>query len=131
MASSVLIAIYEENGWGDIPASIIGNSTIETEKGSYSMIVEVVGFPLDYVNISTFENAPNPLSRASMSFHEVFGHGRPTAIGRTHEQQHTDAIRLENLTLRVSGHSSIQRTGQDHFNKSKVSDYSNLPDYKQ
>lgn len=129
MASSALIAIYEDNEWGDIPASIIGNSTIETEKGSYSMIVEGVRFPLDYVN-ALKENVPNPLGRASMSFHEVFGHGRPTAIGRTHEQQHTDAIRLENLTLRVSGYSSIQRTGLDHFNETEVSDYSNLPDYK-
>ena len=129
MAASELISIYDKNKWGDIPAGIIGNSTIETENGSYSMIVEDVGFPLDYVN-ALEKNVPNPLGRASMSFHEVFGHGRPTALGRTHEQQHTDAIRLENLTLRVSGYSSIQRTGLDHFSKTEVSDYSNLPDYK-
>ena len=129
MAASELISIYDKNKWGDIPAGIIGNSTIETENGSYSMIVEDVGFPLDYVN-ALGKNVPNPLGRASMSFHEVFGHGRPTALGRTHEQQHTDAIRLENLTLRVSGYSSIQRTGLDHFSETEVSDYSNLPDYK-
>ena len=64
--------------------------------------------------------------------HEVFGHGRLSAIGNTMSEQHTESIKFENMILRVMGHKNIQRTEEDHGtnNKTAISDPSKRPSYE-
>lgn len=50
--------------------------------------------------------------------------------GRSDVNQHQDAIKLENLILRVMGHQTIQRDGIDHGPKTVISNASALPEYK-
>lgn len=61
--------------------------------------------------------------------HEVFGHGRSYTSGRGENNQHVDAIQLENLVLRVMGLGNIQRIGADHGNWSKIDNPSAIPTF--
>ena len=61
--------------------------------------------------------------------HELFGHGRSLALGRTTSQQ-TDAIQTENLILRVMGFGNIQRTGTGHGDGTPVANPSAFPSYQ-
>ncbi len=72
---------------------------------------------------------PCPLGREGTTGHEVFGHGRSLALGRGDANQQQDAIRLENLILRVMGQGGIQRDGTDHGTRVKVENTSKLPGY--
>jgi|GEM_PF-1912803 len=120
---------------GGLPASIIsafggGGVTTPTKDGSYSLIIEGVdeSSATDYYNSGTKSYGSNPAGRASTTGHEIFGHGRSSSLGRT-TTQHQDAIRTENLILRVMGMGSVQRDGTNHADNSKVTDPSNLPDF--
>jgi hypothetical protein len=123
---------------GGIPASILsafGGSgiTTPTKDGTYSLLIQ--GLPAggnsDYFNSSTNSYVNNPGGRAATTGHELFGHGRSLALGRTNAStQQVDAIRTENLILRVMSYGNIQRDGTNHGNLQSVSNPSSLPDYK-
>ena len=66
----------------------------------------------------------------STTGHEIFGHGRSLALKRGATAQHVDAVRTENLILRVMGYKNIQRDGTQHADRSKVAEPSKLPDYR-
>lgn len=129
MVSPKMKTQFEKNGW-TITAGLIGSQTKPTRKGSYALIVEGIKSPNDYLNTKTGKFVINPAGRAGVSFHENFGHGRSLASGRAESDQHTDAIRLENLMLRVMGKGHIQRTGKDHGPNTPVVNPSKLPDYR-
>ena len=129
MASPELKAAFDEKGW-TITAGIIGSQTKQTEKGSDSLIVEGEKSASDYLNTTTNTIVANPAGRAGISFHENFGHGRSLVKGRGDANQHPDAIRLENLALRVMGKGHVQRTGNDHGPRTPVVEPSKLPDYR-
>lgn len=122
---------------GGLPASIIsafGGSglTVEMEKGTYSLLIEGLDAAKsgsDYLNSTTGAYGNNPAGRASTTGHEVFGHGRSLALGRGASAQHADAIRAENLILRVMGFGNIQRDGTSHADRTKVTNPSSLPGY--
>ncbi|MDE6017942.1 MAG: hypothetical protein K2G85_03910 [Muribaculaceae bacterium] len=83
--------ILEKNG--GLPLSLLinkggGGVTTPTKNGSYSIIV--IG-------------GEHPNGRAVTTGHEVIGHGRSWATGLGDSHQHIQAIRTENLILRVMG----------------------------
>ncbi|WP_367865792.1 hypothetical protein [Pedobacter sp. WC2423] len=82
-----------------------------------------------YINKESGENGFNPIGRALTFGHEVFGHGRSAVLGRL-DSQHSDAIQLENLILRVMGKGNIQRDGSNHDNNTKISNASAIPSYR-
>lgn len=129
MASPELKEAFDKNGW-TLTAGLIGSQTKKTENGTYALIVEGGTSANDYQNTETKTSVANPGGRAGTSFHENFGHGRSLATGRGDANQHPDAIRLENLTLRVMGKGLIQRTGVDHGPKTPVNGPSKLPEYR-
>ncbi|WP_158596902.1 DUF6443 domain-containing protein [Aquimarina sp. BL5] len=107
-----------EAKYGGIPASTIagdigGAATVITDDGTHSLIIE--------------NHADN--DGAVTSFHEVFGHGRPLSLGRK-STAHQDAVRTENLVLRVLGRSSDQIDGTTHGPKTKVPNAKALPGFK-
>ena len=126
--------VVEANG--GIPGSILAafggsGTTVATGKGTYSVLIGGVDKgQSDYLNSGTNSYVTNPAGRPSITGHELFGHGRSLALKRGATTQHADAIRTENLILRVMGHKDIQRDGTQHADFSKVSDPSKLPDYK-
>lgn len=116
--------------FGGFPASIFslgGGRTAQTKKGTFSLIVTGGNQPQDYVD-SNGNDASNPVGRPLITGHEIFGHGRSLATGRGDSNQHQDAIKLENLILKVMGHKNIQRSGLDHKPFTKVS--SGNPEFK-
>ena len=122
---------------GGIPASIISafggaGTTVKTEKGTYSLLIgglDASKSGSDYYNSDTKAYGNNPAGRSATTGHEIFGHGRPLALGRASSQQ-ADAIRTENLILRVMGYGNIQRDGTDHGDRTPVTDQSKLPDFR-
>jgi RHS repeat-associated protein len=128
----------EQNGGllsGKVIAALWGATTVKTENGTRSVIVEGANSGAagnDYYNSDTKLYGTNPAGRPATTGHEIFGHGRPIALGRTESsQQKTDAIRTENLLLRMMGNGSIQRTGTSHSpGNNPVQDPSKLPDFR-
>ena len=129
MLAPQLVEAIESTGHTVLTKLLGGSQTKQTKKGSYSLVVEDDRSPRDYYN-NLGEQVPNPLGRVLYVFHEVFGHGRSLSLGRGSDNQHGDAIRLENLVLRVAGFSNIQRNGEDHGPKTKIPNNSQLPDYR-
>ena len=68
---------------------------------------------------------------AQTAFHEIFGHGRPLSLSRDSELlTHRDAIKLENLVLRVMGLSNRQRNGSTHGRFGTIiPDNTSLPEF--
>ena len=119
--------------FGGIPASIYaaggGSVTGKTKKGTFSLIVSGVSGASDYKD-SHGNYVNSPIGREGTTGHEVFGHGRSLMTGRGDANQHQDAVKLENLILRVMGYKTIQRDGTDHGPKTTISNASALPEYK-
>lgn len=83
--------ILEKNG--GLPLSLLinqggGGVTTPPQNGSYSIIII---------------NGEHPNGRAVTTGHEVIGHGRSWTTGLGDSHQHVEAIRSENLILRVMG----------------------------
>jgi hypothetical protein len=112
-------------------AGIWGATTMKTKDGSYSVIIEGLTpeeAGTDYLNTTTNTKGGNPVGRPGTAGHEVFGHGRYTATnGEDPSGQHVNAIRMENLILRVMGQGNIQRTGEGHQIKTAVTNPGSLP----
>ena len=66
-----------------------GATTVETDGGSYSVIVDHDGESADQQSVTTG--------------HEVFGHGIPFANGAGPEQNNTNAVQTDNLIRKVLG----------------------------
>jgi len=122
---------------GQLPAAIasaFGGSgiTMKTDDGTYSILITGLDESksgTDYYNSDTKKMGNNPAGESATTGHELFGHGRSLALGRTGTQQ-ADAIQTENLILRVMGYSNIQRDGTGHGDGTKVSNQSALPGYQ-
>jgi len=109
--------ILEKNG--GLPALLIvnqggGGVTTPTKLGSYTLVV------LDEIH---------PNGRAVTTGHEIFGHGRSWAVGLGDEYQHEQAIRTENLILRVMGIPFIN-IGENHGPRTIVPQPSMLPIFR-
>lgn len=110
--------ILESNG--GLPVELIvneggGGVTTQTKKGSHSLIIL---------------NVEHPNGRAVTTGHEILGHGRSWATGLGNNHQHVQAIRTENLILRVMGIPFIN-TGINHGKeKSLVPSPSMLPSFR-
>lgn len=94
-------SILEKNGGLPVPLIINqggGGVTTPTRNGSYSLIV-IGGEHLNGRSVTTG--------------HEVIGHGRSWATGLGDSFQHEQAIRTENLILRVMGIPFVN-TGENH-----------------
>ncbi|KFF23444.1 RHS repeat domain-containing protein [Chryseobacterium vrystaatense] len=119
--------------FGGIPASIYaaggGSVTGKTKKGTFSLIVSGISGASDYKD-QNGNYVASPIGREGTTGHEVLGHGRSLMTGRGDVNQHQDAVKLENLILRVMGHTTIQRDGTDHGPKTTISNASALPEYK-
>ena len=83
----------------------------------------------DYLNSKTGQYGTNQAGRAATTGHELFGHGRSLSLGRT-TTQHMDAIRTENLILRMMGKGDLQRDGTGHAQGTKITSPSLLPGFK-
>ncbi len=110
--------ILEKNG--GFPISFITNEggggvTTPTKNGSHSLIIL---------------SGEHPNGRAVTTGHEIFGHGRSHACGIGNKSQHVEAIRTENLILRVMGIPFIN-TGINHGrDKTPVINPSFLPSFR-
>lgn len=109
--------ILERNG--GLPAELIvsqggGGVTTPIKGGSYSLII------LD---------GEHPNGRAVTTGHELLGHGRSWATGLGDSYQHEQAIRTENLILRVMGIPFIN-TGIKHGPETPVPHPSLLPSFR-
>lgn len=109
--------ILEKNG--GLPLSFIinqggGGVTTPTKKGSYSIIVL---------------GGEHPNGRTVTTGHEVIGHGRSLSTGLGDSFQHIEAIRTENLILRVMGIPYIN-TGINHGPRTAVPNPSLLPSFR-
>lgn len=109
--------ILEKNG--GLPISLLineggGGVTTPTKIGSYSIIV--IG-------------GEHPNGRAVTIGHEIIGHGRSWAAGLGDAYQHVQAIRTENLILRVMGIPFIN-SGINHGPGTLVPNPSFLPDFR-
>ena len=119
MAEYVPLILEKNNG---LPFKIISalcktGATAITETGSHTVVVQY--------------NFEHPFNRAVTTGHELFGHGRSRALGRNDDMtQHVDAVRMENLILRVMK-IPAQIDGKDHapLNQS-IPNPSFLPDYR-
>ena len=107
-----------------------GSVTKETNSGTYSFILEGGSSPSDYFNSQTNSPAASPGGRELATGHEVYGHGRSLSTGRGAANQHTDAIQMENLIIRVMGHGNVQRTGTNHGPGTRVQNASDRPSYQ-
>ncbi|MCW3464808.1 hypothetical protein [Chitinophaga nivalis] len=116
---------------GGLIAGIWGATTVNTRSGTHSIIIEGLTPEEaggDYLNSTTNTKGGNPVGRPGVAGHEVFGHGRYSAVGGEETAgHHVNAIRMENLILRVMGQGTIQRTGEDHTKKTKIQNPSALP----
>lgn len=110
--------ILERNG--GLPVDFIvneggGGATTPTKNGSHSLIIL---------------NGEHPNGRAVTTGHEILGHGRSWVAGYGDAFQHVQAIRTENLILRVMGIPFIN-TGINHgVKKSVVPNPSLLPSFR-
>lgn len=116
--SSLIRSVVEKNG--GIPVNVLSalgggeGVTAKTYNGSYSVI-----FTGKHQN-----------GRPVTMGHEVFGHGRPLALGRTDEsQQHIDAVQMENLILRVM-HINYINNGANHGPGIMIKNPSDIPSYR-
>lgn len=103
---------------GGIPVPLVasfggGGLTVQTTNGSHSVIVG--------------NNHPN--GRAVTTGHEIIGHGRSLAVGRGQANQHVDAVRTENLILRVMGSTYINN-GSTHGPRIIIPNPSALPGFR-
>jgi len=122
---------------GHLPAAVasaFGGSgiTLKTDNGTFSVIITGLDpskSGTDYYNSDTKTMGNNPAGEPATVGHELFGHGRSLALGRTGSQQ-ADAIQTENLILRVMGFGNVQRDGTGHGNGTKVDNPSALPGYQ-
>ncbi len=116
---------------GATVAGIWGSVTTNTKDGSYSVIIEGLTpeqAGLDYLNSSTNTKGGNPAGRPSTAGHEVLGHRRfRVTSGEDAAGHHVNAIRMENLILRIMGHGDVQRTGEKHGLMTPVANPSELP----
>lgn len=109
--------ILEKNGGLPLPLIINqggGGVTTPTKNGSYSIIVL---------------GGEHPNGRAVTTGHEIIGHGRSWSKGVRDSFQHIEAIRTENLILRVMGIPFIN-TGINHGPKTPVPNPSLLPSFR-
>ena len=114
-----------------ITAGFLGDQTTKTNNGTRSIVVEGGKYANDYFNTAIKGYVmTNPGRRVGIMMHEVVGHGRSLALGRGAHNQHQDAIRLENMVLRVMGHGEVQRTGRDHGSREQIKNASQIPDYR-
>lgn len=116
-ASEHMSQILERNG--GLPLWLImadggSGATVHTRNGSHSVIV------VDGIH---------PNGRAVTTGHEVLGHGRSWSAGFHENFQHVEAIRTENLILRVMGIPFIN-TGINHGPKTIVPQPSLLPIFR-
>jgi len=127
--------IIETNG--GLPSSIVaalGGAGVTTpiKAGTYSLLIEGASSSAsgnDYLNTATGQYGGNPVGRPATVGHELFGHGRSLSLGRS-TTQHIDAIRTENLILRMMGKGGFQRDGTNHAQGTKISLPSSLPDFR-
>ena len=108
--------IIEANG--GIPVALISNFggdglTVQTSNGTHSIIV----------------GSKHPNGRAVTTGHEVIGHGRSLSLGRGQANQHIDAIRTENLILRVMVIGYINN-GSNHGPRVIIPNPSILPGFR-
>ena len=131
ISANALSAMYD--GFKNLPMSVIlsanggfpvafvknmggGGLTAQTQKGSYTVIVD--------------EPSLHEYGRPLTTGHEIFGHGRSLALGRiSNDQQHIDAIQMENLIRRVMGIKSVN-DGRNHMNGKIISNPNELPGYR-
>ncbi|MEM9859100.1 MAG: RHS repeat-associated core domain-containing protein [Bacteroidota bacterium] len=104
---------------GGLPTSLVTNLggsgiTTKTETGTHSVIVE---------------DGDHNGDRSVTTGHELFGHGRSLGLGRE-DSQHIDAVRTENLILRVKGMGNRQRDGTNHGDRTKIKNPKALPDFR-
>ncbi len=117
-ASGHMSQILERNG--GLPLWLIiadggSGATVHTRKGSHSVVV------VDGIHSN---------GRAVTTGHEILGHGRFWGTGWGEEHQHVQAIRTENLILRVMGIPFVN-TGINHGKKrSPVPNPSLLPSFR-
>lgn len=110
--------ILEKNG--GLPVELIvneggGGATTPTKNGSHSLIIL---------------NGEHPNGKSVTTGHEILGHGRSWVTGFGNDYQHVQAIRTENLILRVMGIQFIN-TGINHGReKSLVPNPSFLPSFR-
>ena len=109
--------------------------TILEKNGGYPakcLISEVGDGGTTKTNQSTYSvifDGDHPFVRAVTTGHELFGHGRSLALGRGDENQHEDAVRLENLILRVMGIHYVN-DGRNHMTGEVIQNPSLLPNYR-
>lgn len=101
-----------------IPVSLIANFggdglTVQTQKGTHTVIIG--------------DNHRN--GRAVTMGHEVIGHGRSLSVGQGHANQHIDAVRTENLILRVMN-INIVNNGSTHGPRTIIPKPSALPEFR-
>ena len=131
VSNNALSAMYD--GFKNLPMSVIlsanggfpvafvknmggGGLTAQNQKGSYTVIVD--------------EPSLHEYGRPLTTGHEIFGHGRSLALGRiSNDQQHIDAIQMENLIRRVMGIKSVN-DGRNHMNGKIISNPNELPGYR-
>ena len=104
---------------GGMPTRLIissggGGVTMPTSSGTHSVIVNSKKY--------------HPVGRPVTTGHEIFGHGRSIALGRT-TSQHVDSIQAENLIRRVMNINLIN-DGSNHGNKSYIPNPTSLPSYR-
>ena len=104
---------------GGMPTRLIissggGGVTMPTSSGTHSVIVNSKKY--------------HPVGRPVTTGHEIFGHGRSLALGRT-TSQHVDSIQAENLIRRVMNINLIN-DGSNHGNKSYIPNPTSLPSYR-
>lgn len=135
-AKGALQPILDANG-GQMSAAVASafggaGITTKTDDGTFSVIITGLDpskAGTDYYNSDTKTSGDSPAGEPGTVGHELFGHGRSLALGRTSSQQ-ADAIQTENLILRVMGFGNTQRDGTDHGNRTKVDNPSALPGYQ-
>lgn len=74
-------------------------------------------------------NKEYPHGRAATTGHEIFGHGRSWSAGYKESHQHEEAIRTENLILRVMDIPYV-RDGHDHGDGTIIQQPSLLPAFR-
>ncbi|MCR5312397.1 MAG: hypothetical protein K6E54_01875 [Bacteroidaceae bacterium] len=105
---------------GGLPCAILENQggggvTTPTSEGTYTVI---------------FNNPSlHPNGRNVTTGHELFGHGRSTAVGKTEDEQHESAIQVENLILRVMNIPYIN-DGHDHGPQKVLPNATALPNFR-
>ena len=90
--------------------------------GAYSTFVPM--YSVSPLCVCEIEFRNRPVSTG----HEIFGHGRSLALGRT-TSQHVDSIQAENLIRRVMNINLIN-DGSNHGNKSYIPNPTSLPSYR-